>query len=70
MYYPKEFNLGDVVETKKQHPCGSSQWEVIRVGADFKIKCMGCGRIVMLARPKFEKSVKKVISSIPNEKNE
>ena len=63
MYYPKKFNLGDVVETKKEHPCGSKQWEVIRVGADFKIKCLGCDRIVMLARPKFEKSVKKIIKS-------
>jgi len=71
MYYPKQFNLGDIVETKKQHPCGSSQWEVIRVGADFKIKCLGCSRIVMLPRPKFEKSVKKVIkSAAPEENNE
>jgi len=63
MYQPKNFNLGDVVETKKQHPCGTNQWEVIRVGADFKMKCLGCGRIVMLPRPKFEKSVKKVIKT-------
>ena len=63
MYYPKKYYVGDVVETKKQHPCGSLQWEVIRVGADFKIKCLGCERIVMLPRPKFEKSVKKVIKS-------
>jgi hypothetical protein len=69
MYYPKEFNLGDIVETKKQHPCGSSQWEVIRVGADFKIKCLGCSRVVMLPRPKFEKSVKKVIKSASSEEN-
>lgn len=66
MYYPKQFNLGDIVETKKEHPCGSKQWEVIRVGADFKIKCLGCERIVMLPRPKFEKSVKKVIKSAVN----
>ena len=69
MYYPKVFNLGDIVETKKQHPCGSNQWEVIRTGADFKIKCLGCSRIVMLPRPKFEKSVKKVIKSIVSEEN-
>lgn len=69
MYYPKKFYLGDVVETKKQHPCGSSQWEVVRVGADFKIKCLGCGRIIMLPRPKFEKSVKKVIKSGAPEEN-
>lgn len=59
----KEFNLGDIVQTKKEHPCGSSQWEVIRLGADIKIKCLGCGRIVMIPRVKFEKSVKKVVKS-------
>lgn len=57
----KEFYLGDIVETKKQHPCGSKQWEVIRLGADIKIKCLGCERIIMLPRTKFEKSIKKII---------
>ncbi len=60
----KVFYVGDVVEMKKQHPCGSFQWEVIRVGADIKIKCTGCNRIVMLTRVKFEKGVKKVIKSM------
>lgn len=59
----KEFYLGDIVQTRKGHPCGSDQWEVIRVGADIKIKCTGCGRIVMLPRSQFEKSVKKIIKS-------
>jgi hypothetical protein len=57
------FNLGDIVQTRKGHPCGSDQWEIIRLGADIKIKCTGCGRIIMLPRPKFEKSVKKIIKS-------
>ncbi|AND86283.1 DUF951 family protein [Clostridium tyrobutyricum] len=57
----KVFYIGDIVEMKKGHPCGSNNWEVIRLGADIKIKCLGCGRIVMLSRNKFEKSVKKVI---------
>ncbi|GAA0178208.1 DUF951 domain-containing protein [Clostridium sediminicola] len=57
----KEFNIGDIVETKKTHPCGSNEWEVIRLGADIKMKCVGCGRIVMLPRSKFEKRVKKVV---------
>ncbi|KEH89976.1 DUF951 domain-containing protein [Clostridium novyi] len=57
----KEFFLGDIVEMKKQHPCGSKEWEVIRVGADIKIKCTGCDRIVMLPRSKFEKMVKKIV---------
>ena len=55
------FDLGDIVEMKKQHPCGSKEWEVIRIGADIKIKCTGCYRIVMLPRSKFEKMVKKVV---------
>lgn len=58
-----KFCIGDIVELKKQHPCGSKQWEVTRVGADFKIKCLGCDHQVMLPRPKFEKSVKKIIKS-------
>ena len=41
----KVFNLGDIVEMKKSHPCGNNNWEVIRLGADIKIKCLGCGRI-------------------------
>ncbi len=63
----KEYDLGTIVQMKKQHPCGSYQWEVIRLGADIKIKCLGCGRLVMLARSKFEKDSKKVISN-PDEK--
>jgi len=47
---------------KKMHPCGTDKWEVIRMGADIKIKCTGCGRIIMLPRSKFEKDVKKVLS--------
>jgi len=57
----KEYDLGTVVQMKKVHPCGSDQWEVTRMGADIKIKCRGCGRIVMLPRNKFEKDAKKVI---------
>ncbi len=57
------FAVGDIVEMKKQHPCGSKQWEVIRTGADFRIKCLGCSHQVMLARTKFEKGVKKIIKS-------
>ncbi|MBU3201898.1 DUF951 domain-containing protein [Clostridium estertheticum] len=57
----KVFNLGDIVEMKKVHPCGSKDWEIIRLGADIKIKCLGCARIVMLPRVKFDSGVKKVI---------
>ena len=58
----KVFNLGDIVEMKKVHPCGSKNWEIIRLGADIKIKCLGCGRLVMLPRIKFDSGVKKVIN--------
>ena len=54
-------SLGDVVQMRKAHPCGSDRWEIIRTGADIKIKCLGCGRIVMLDRPEFEKRVKKIL---------
>ncbi|WP_123054920.1 DUF951 domain-containing protein [Clostridium sp. JN-1] len=57
----KNFNLGDIVEMKKQHPCGGKQWKIIRMGADIKIKCCTCERIVMLPRSKFEKDAKKVV---------
>lgn len=57
----KVFYLGDIVEMKKQHPCGSKQWEIVRLGADIKIKCCGCDRLIMLERSKFEKDVKKII---------
>jgi hypothetical protein len=57
----KQFSVGDIIETKKKHPCGNSIWEVTRVGADMKMKCQGCGRIVMLDREAFVKRVKKII---------
>lgn len=60
---PMKFYIGDIVQMRKQHPCGSFEWEVMRVGADFRIKCSGCGRQVMLPRPKFEKGIKKILKS-------
>ncbi|HCW04065.1 MAG TPA: DUF951 domain-containing protein [Clostridium sp.] len=59
----KVFNLGDIVELKKKHPCGSKDLEVIRLGADIKVKCCGCGRIIMMPRSQFNKDVKKIIKS-------
>lgn len=56
-----DYNIGMMVTMKKGHPCGANEWEIIRVGADFKLKCKGCDRIVMLPRKTFEKSVKKVL---------
>ncbi|MDR1703830.1 MAG: DUF951 domain-containing protein [Clostridiales bacterium] len=57
-----DFIVGDVVYMKKPHPCGSREWTVLRAGMDFRIECRGCGRQVMLPRPKFEKGVKKNLS--------
>lgn len=57
------FHIGDVVKMKKAHPCGSSEWEVTRIGMDFGMKCCGCGHYVMLARPKFMKAVKAVVKT-------
>ena len=59
--YKMEINIGDTLKLKKQHPCGSREWEVLRVGADFRIKCKGCGHQVMIARRLLEKSIKEII---------
>ena len=58
-----KYQVGDVVKFKKTHPCGGDNWEVMRTGIDFRVKCTTCGRIVMLPRPKFEKSVKAIVQS-------
>ncbi len=57
-----DYKLGSTVIMKKQHPCGENLWEVIRVGADIKIKCSKCGRSIMLTRIDFNKKLKKVVS--------
>ena len=58
-------SLGDVVQMRKAHPCGSDRWEIIRTGADIKIRCHGCGRIVMLDRQDFLRRRKKLIQQGP-----
>lgn len=50
--------LNDIVKLKKKHPCGSFEWQVLRVGADFRLKCIGCGHQVMMARTLVEKNIK------------
>ncbi|CAG1005864.1 MAG: DUF951 domain-containing protein [Anaerolineae bacterium] len=57
-----EIQIGDVVQMRKTHPCGGDQWQIYRVGADVGIRCLKCGRRVMLTRREFEKGVKKKIS--------
>ncbi|MBR7110437.1 MAG: DUF951 domain-containing protein [Clostridia bacterium] len=54
-----EYSIGDVLTTKKPHPCGGKEWEVVRVGADYKLKCLTCGRIIMVSSEEIKKIVKK-----------
>lgn len=61
-----KLEVGDIVKMKKQHPCGSREWELLRVGMDLKMKCMGCGHQVMLARSQVEKNIRQVISKEEN----
>lgn len=57
----KEYNVGTIVIMKKGHPCGTNEWEVVRVGADIKIRCTGCNRIIMMPRIEFNKKLKKIV---------
>lgn len=58
-----DINVGDTLLMKKNHPCGSDLMKVLRVGADFKLKCAGCGHELMTPRSKCEKKIKKIIKS-------
>jgi len=59
----RELKLGDTVRLKKPHPCGSYEWEIVRVGADIRIKCLKCGHTVLIERTVLEKRIKAVISA-------
>ena len=59
-----KYYIGDIVKMRKVHPCGGTEWEIMRVGIDFRIKCLTCERVVMLPRPKFEKAVKSIVKSV------
>lgn len=52
------YEVGDVVRLKKKHPCGSFEWEILRVGADFRLRCMGCGHQIMVPRKTVERNTK------------
>ena len=56
-----DIKVGDVLKLKKQHPCGSFEWEVLRVGADFRLKCKGCEHQIMIARRALEKNIKQIL---------
>jgi len=66
-----EYQLHDIVQMKKDHPCRKSQhWEIVRMGVDIKIKCLGCGNIIMMERPDFERKLKKIIKKAAPENTE
>lgn len=61
----EKYDLNDIVEMKKEHPCRlSKEWKIIRMGADIKIKCQGCGAVVMFPRSEFERKCKKLIKKV------
>ena len=56
-----DYKVGDKVKTKKTHPCGSKEWEILRIGVDFKLKCVGCSHVIVVPR---EKALKMIINKI------
>lgn len=64
-----KYYVGDIVQLRKEHPCGSDQWEVMRTGMDFRMRCLGCQHVVMLPRKRFERSVKRIVSRAIEEGN-
>lgn len=62
-----DVRVGDILTMKKQHPCGSAAWRVLRVGADFRIRCVGCGHEVMNPRSKVEKNIRKITREAASE---
>lgn len=57
----KDYDLNDIVEMKKPHPCGTNRWQIIRMGMDIKLQCVNCGRLVMMPRREFERKLKKIL---------
>lgn len=55
-----DIRVGDIVRMKKGHPCGSNEWEIMRVGIDFRLRCSGCGHQIMIPRKQAEKNIRKV----------
>lgn len=62
-----DYEVGDIVKLKKQHPCGSHEWEILRVGADFRLKCKGCGHQVMVPRKLVEKNTRGLTKAHAND---
>jgi len=65
---PVKVYVGDVVRLRKVHPCGSYEWRVVRIGADIGLKCLGCGRRILLPRSTFERRLKAFVTrAVPPE---
>ena len=62
-----DIQAGDIVKLKKKHPCGSFEWEVLRIGADFRLKCVGCSHQIMIARRAVEKNVREIKKPLANQ---
>lgn len=58
-----DIKVGDVLRMKKEHPCGSAEWEVLRTGIDFRMKCLGCGHMIMIPRKQAEKNIREIKSN-------
>ena len=56
-----DYNIGDIIKTKKPHPCGSREWEITRIGVDFKLKCIKCEHVIMVNR---EKALKMIVGKV------
>ena len=56
-----DIQVGDVIKLKKEHPCGSKEWEVLRIGADFRLKCIGCEHQIMISREIVEKNLREIV---------
>ena len=59
-----QYNLGQVVKLKKGHPCGENRWKIIRMGMDFRLKCLKCGRSILMPRSRFERRVKEIVEDV------
>ncbi len=65
-----KLRLGEIVQLKKPHACGSNEWEVIRLGNDIKARCTGCGRVMMMPRSRFVRLIRKRITTVEQQTNE
>jgi hypothetical protein len=63
----KNYAIGQMVEMKKGHPCGANCWRIIRIGMDIRIKCVKCGRSVLIPRGHFERRMKRIIDETAND---